>query len=195
MNKKDFTKYALDVINNYSPALNLRKYKNEIKYNKKNSEILFTNSYENICEYVEKNLFSQYIYNYISCTETEDYYEIKNETPHISYCQDCTSWPALEDVKFSIKLPIFADENNADYVKNKTYTWEFNKDTSDEKSLFLKISKTSLKSNKNKEIKTENTKVVVKKSLLIIMILLIIGIIALITKGLYKKYQENKIEY
>lgn len=193
--KEEINKYFDGLYEVYAPALKAINYSTKVVYDRNNSEILVTNEFDDICEYFRKTIFSQYIYNHISCTETEYYYEIKNESEHIDYCPDCTSWPALDDVSFSIKLPINAAENDADYVNKRTYTWEFNENTPKEKNIYLKINKSDLEENKEKVVRNEKIKNVLEKVSYVIVIIIILALIGFGINKLYKKYLENKIEY
>lgn len=191
----EINNYFNNVIKNYSFGLNARNYSSNVKYDKDISKIEITNKYNNICEYFQKTIFSQYLYEHISCIETDKYFEIKNETSHIDYCYDCLSWPPLNDVKFTIKLPIKATENNADYVKDNVYTWEFDENTSSDKGIYLKINKNSLEENKILAEKKEKTKTIFSKVIYIFVAIIVLGVIVLIINGLYKKYKENNLEY
>lgn len=191
-NKDNFIKNINMTIDNYSSALNLRGYSRNVIYDKETSKVELINSYDNICDYINNNLFTQYLYSHISCTEDALYYEIKNETSHIAYCSDCTYFPALDDVTINISLPIKAVESSADSAKDNSYTWKFNKDTPDDKEFYLKISKESIKENKIKENKVKKGKKIFSKILVPVFIvsLIIVGILILV-----KKYKSNKLEY
>lgn len=195
-NKSDVESYVNAGIDSFRDVLSLRKYKSEVIYNEgSDSGAKLSNSYSNICEYVERNLFSQYLYDHVSCTEVDGYYEIKNETPHIDYCGDCNDWPALDSVEVKINLPVSAAENNADEVSDKTYVWRYDENTPDYKSLYLKISKNALEENKEKEIKKKNTKKTLGTAVSVVIVLAIIGALLFVCYTLYKKYQANKLDY
>ena len=95
----------------------------------------------------------------------------------------------------SIKLPILATENNADEVNDITYVWKYNKYSPDNKSFYLKISKSALKEYEEKYNKEQKIKSIIKNSIMIVSIIVIFIILYLIAKKLYKKNQENKLDY
>lgn len=193
--EKEFELYSKNVLDIYNEALGVKGYQTEVSYRKNNSEILVYNQFDNICEYFENTVFSQYIYNHISCTQTDDYYEIKNETEHIDYCSDCTYWPSLDNVIYSITLPIKAEDSNADKEKNNTYTWEYNKNTSKDKQIYLKISKSSLEDNKLKYESNKRKKTLINKFLSVIVISIIVVLLIFLVKKIYNKYKLNKLKY
>lgn len=192
LSEKELEKQMNLILDNYNSALELRNYKKKFIYNNNLSSVEFTNTYDNICKYIENNLFTQYLYKKISCTEDELYYEIKNETNHISYCIDCTTWPSLDNVSFSITLPIEAIESSSDIVSGNTYTWKFDDKTLDNKEFYLKISKESLNKNIIKEKRKSNFANVFFK---IIIPLIILMVIAFISFDLVKKYKSKNLEY
>ena len=178
MSEKEFVYFAKNRIYSYNDVLKVRKYQSNVYYGKKTSSVSLTNNYDNICEYVEKTLASKYIY------------EHKNETPHIDYCFDCVSTPALEDVTYTITLPFEAAESTADSINKNVYTWKFNKDTQSNKQFYLKINKEDFNKAVTKEEKTKKFVGVGK-----IVLYIIVGI-ALLFLGYteYKKLKEKYIE-
>lgn len=182
-------------VDNYSLPIKTMNYDYKIEKGKDKSKIIFNNTYNDICTWAKKNMFSQYIYKKIDCHEENDYYVLKNITPHIQYCSSCSDWPSLDDVSLSIKLPLKAEENNADTVSKNTYTWRFDKYTPDSKSIYLKINKKSF-NDKMKEltIKNENRKKMKNIYAYIFISFIILGLIIFIF-SLYKKHKENKMEY
>ena len=195
--KEDRIRSYLDTaIESYEKALSIRNYDYDLIIKENDySGVKLTNSFDDVCNYIEKTLFSQYLYKKINCIETSSYYEIKSETEHIKYCDECSAWPSLDEVKLNIKLPVDALENNADKVSDKTYTWEYDKYTSDDKSIYLKISKDSLKEKQKEEKKGKDIKKSISILSIILAITLIIFIIIFIFRLLYKKYKANKLEY
>lgn len=195
LSESDFNNRYNMTLKYYKDALDTRKYKSSIIYGKENGSVVLTNNFDNICEFINKTVFSQYIYKHISCTETENYYEIKNETSHIAYCSDCNTWPVLDNVEFNLTLPINAEENNADSVNKKTYTWKFDSTTSDDKGLYIKINKNDFEKNAKKE-KNKN-KVIngIKNNSYIFIFVILALVIVIAGKVLYDKYKNNKLEY
>lgn len=194
--KSDIESYVNAGIDSFKDVLDLRKYKTSVIYDKDSkSGAKVTNNYSNVCEYVQRNLFSQYVYGNVSCTDDGGYYIIKNETPHINYCGDCNDWPALDDVELKITLPVSASENNADDVDGNTYVWRYDKNTPEYKSLYLKINKDSLQDNKEKVIEKEKTKKTISIAVGVIIALAVVGGMIFIGLMLYKKYKANKLDY
>ena len=193
MNQQELLNYVNNITRGYDIAIKTREYKKSVIYDKKSSNIVISNKFNNLCEFVNKTLASQYVYKIIRCTETDFYYEIKNETPHIRYCPDCTSSPALEKVEFTLKLPFKNAETNADSVDKKNYTWYYDSNTSDDKNIYIKIYKDDIKNSLKKEKNNKTIKT-------IFIILSVIILVPLFIIFLYKKFKEkyddhNKMEY
>lgn len=182
-------------ISNYRTALDYRNYTYEAEQGKELSGLNATKNHDDICSYFQDTIFNQYVYKHVKCTEDDYYYTIQNDTNYIPYCSNCSDWPALDDVVFSIKLPILATENNADEVNDSTYVWKYNKYSPDNKSFYLKISKSALKEYEEKYNKEQKIKSIIKNSIMIVSIIVIFIILYLIAKKLYKKNQENKLDY
>lgn len=182
-------------LNKYKFALDSREYNYDTKIKKNNGIAEFTNSYSDIMNYFESTVFSQYVYKQMKWTETDEYFEIRNVSEHITYCDDCSDWPVLPDIRVNITLPVSATEQDADEINGTTYTWIFNKDTPSSKTFYLKINKSSLKKNEFVMRKEKKTKKAFSFASKILIILIFLGILILIIKHLIKKYKKNKIEY
>lgn len=193
---EDDAKRTLDsIIGKYQIALNSRGYSYNISTNSNTGNVVITNNYDNICDYFEGTVFSQYVYKQMKWEDIDGYYEINNVTEHIPYCKDCSDWPALPMIKVSITLPVAASEHNADQVNGNTYVWIYDENTPTSKNFHLKIDKSLLKEN---EIRVQNNKKTKKTisiifKILIIIVLIAVGVIFILS--LIKKYKENKIEY
>lgn len=87
-------------------------------------------------------------------------------------------YPELEEVKINIKTDYLVKENNADNVKDNTYTWVFKKD--DVKSINMLIDTSDVVKN------VDNTNIII-----IAYILIVIGFIFLLL--LLKNKRNNKI--
>lgn len=193
----DYSKYIDEEINYYKALIKYGNY-NYRKINDNSSfGVEFNSSYGNICEYFQDTLFNQYIYRHISCKEEDEFIVIANDTPFLEKQdnEDYSNPIDLNDIKLSISLPIKATENNADYVNDKVYTWEFDENTSSDKGIYLKINKNSLEENKILAEKKEKNKAVFTKIIYIFVAIIVLGVIVLIINGLYKKYKENNLEY
>lgn len=87
-------------------------------------------------------------------------------------------YPELEEVKINIKTDYLVKENNADNVKDNTYTWVFKKD--DVKSINMLIDTSDVVKN------VDNTNIII-----IAYLLIVIGFIFLLL--LLKNKRNNKI--
>lgn len=195
-NKEDrIDSYVQTAINNSSKLIKAGNYKYKIINDvKTNSGALLYKDHDNICDFVKNTIFSQYLYKRIDCIENDYYYEIKSVTNHISYCEECNDWPSIEKVDLKIELPISAAESNADDIKENTYIWKYDKLTSNDKSIYLKISKDSLKKNEAKvELEKQNAKKLKKILRIITIFSILLGLIFIFLK-IYKKYYK-KSEY
>lgn len=193
-NKKDrINSYINTAISSFRPVLERRGYSTSIINNPSdNSGAHVYNTFDNICEYAENTIFSQYLYKNIECTEEDEYYELKSTTEHIKYCSDCNDWPAIENVNLKITLPIKAEESNADEINGNTYIWKYDKYTDDSKTFYLKINKEKLRKN---EVKLKKQNKFKNIGLRIVISVVIIIFVLIIFSKLYKKYKNNNLEY
>lgn len=189
-----FEKVVDMMIKPYQNVINFKKYSYNYEKGSNLSGAKIYKDYDNLCSYFSNSAFNQYVYKYISCKENNYYIEIQNATPYIPYCSQCAEWPELDDVELKIKLPISAEEQNADEVDKTTYIWRYDKDTKD-KNFYLKINKNSLKESEEKYKKKKNIEKFAKRILTIIVIGLVIFAIFVIYKFLKKKYNENSFDY
>lgn len=178
----------------YDTALEVGNYNVDKQVGKTKSSVNISRSYNDVCSFINKTIFSQYIYIKIDCIETDDYYEIKSVGDVIKNTDRYDSWLAPDTVNVNLTLPVSAEEQNADEINGNTYIWKYDKDTTD-KNFYLKINKESLKANEKKVEKQKKQKKVFKKVLIIVVIVVIIGILCFISKKLYKKYKENQLDY
>lgn len=183
------------VVQNYSKILNFKKYEYDYVIGDELSGANVFKTYNNVCEYFENSAFNQYVYKYFDCTENSYYYEVKNATDYIPYCSDCSDWPALDDIELRITLPITAAEQNADEIEGNTYIWKYDKNTSSDKTFYLKINKESLKKYEENYLEEKEQKEQTKK--IIIFSVIVIAIILLVIIGIvfYRKYKKNKLDY
>lgn len=185
---------SLDLyLKKYLTALKVSKYSFN-KYSGKNiSGIKIEKKYDNICDYANKTIFSQYLYKTIKCSENDIYYELYNEGAVVQ--NEFDDYKEMPDVRtLYIKLPVSATEQNADEVDGNTYIWKYDENTKD-KNFYLKISKSALEESKKNYIKNQEIK---KNRSKIINIGIIVGVILLIACVIfvfYKKYKKNNFDY
>lgn len=187
--------YAKSYLDYYNSAINYRDYEYIISENSNESYVSFRKKNENICDSIKYSLFSQYLYETIECQEDEYYVVIQSSGDQLISKPQNQKVFNVEDVVLNIKLPISAEENNADYVRDYTYTWNYDEETPINKNIYLKINKTALEQNKlriEKEQSQNKTNNIFK-----IIIGIIVFVIVIIFAGftLYKKYKNNQIEY
>lgn len=189
-NRKDrIDSYLNTALKAYMPVLQRRHYSShKINNPKGNSGIKLTNNHDNICKYIENTVFSQFVYEKISCIDDGKYYEIKNVTDHIKYCDYCIDRPAIENINLKITLPIKAEESDADLVNGNTYVWQYDEDTLDDKTFYLKIDKAKLKKNEVKVKSDKKTRTFIFKMGICI---LLISVVMVFSFKMYKMYKKN----
>lgn len=191
-----YSNYIDEEIIGYRTLINYGKYNYEKINNSTTYGVEFYKKYDNICSYFQDTLFNQYLYKHIHCEDGDAFIIIDNDTPFLEkYDDEDYSNPLdLSDVELSISLPVRAYEHNADRVEDNVYIWEFNEETID-KNINLKILKSDLdeaKINHKKSIEVKKQ----KDTLIIIAVIICIIVgIAFVAFTLYKKYQENKLDY
>lgn len=180
---------------NYELVLKYKNYEYKtVKYDSF-SGAQISKKYKNICDYFGNSAFNQYVYKYMDCSENDYYYEIKNATDYIPYCEQCSDWPALSNVEFKITLPVSAEEQNADKIDGNTYIWKYNTTTQNDKSFYLKISKNALKQYEKEYIKLQKEKNQRKKIIFVSVAIVLVVIVFFAGIILYKKYKKNKLDY
>jgi len=189
---EDYVNTYLDF---YKSAIELRNYKYSLNEGKNNSSVIFTKEKEDICAYVNNNMFSVYLYNVLRCTEDNDYYVIRSEGVN-SVSQPLNKKKFnIENLTINVTLPIRAYENNADFIDNNMYTWKYDLNTNENKSIYLKISKKELSENKHRVETKDKIFNGAKITLILIVILLIVVGSTFVGIKLYRRYKQNKLEY
>lgn len=193
------TKYAEDFLKYYNNAIELKNYSYDVSENKSNTDVVFNRKTAKLCDGIKYGLFVDNLYSDIECSEDDYYYIIKSNSQQLLSKPMSEKKFDVERVELNIKVPIPLEENNADNVSNNTYTWFFDENTDSNKSVYLKINKSSLE-NKNKVEKEQKTKEeTIKKNVsnikIIGVIVVIFALLILIVYTLYKKYKNNKLEY
>lgn len=179
--------YAKDSVEYYYDKIYENNYSYSIKQKDINSSVIFTKKSENICDNVN-SYFSKELYENINCTSNEEYIVIESEgVQKLSLPMKYKTFN-VENLSISVTLPVKATKSNADIVNESTYIWKYNKNTSGDKSFYLKISKEELE---NKLARQKIDKVLdVGK---VIVVILLIGFSTGIV--LYRLYKKNQIEY
>lgn len=178
-------------VDNYKSVLDFKNYSYDYVLDDDLSGARIYKTYDNICDYFGNSAFNQYVYKYMNCTETDDYYEIKNATSYIPYCSNCSDWPALDDVEYKIVLP-FSAEQNADEVDGNTYIWRYDENSDSNKSFYLKISKANIEAYKNEYEQVQEQK---KTRNVIIVVVVLVVILVGVSIFLLKKRKKNKLDY
>lgn len=195
VNYKSVKDYVDKYLNFYKSAIELRKYTYTFNEGETKSTVTFNKEKEDICTYVNNNMFSVYLYNVLKCTDNGEYYIIQSEGVNSLSLPSNKKKFNIEELTINVKLPIRADENNADFIDENMYTWKYDLNTQENKSIYLKISKKELSENKHK---VETKDKLINGAKITVIILIILGIlfgIAFIATKLYKKHEENKLEY
>lgn len=189
------TRYAANYIEYYSSAISLKNYNYKINEGSVKTSVDFDKRSKNICDSINYSLFSQYLYKNISCIEENDYYIVKSEGNQLVSVPQSKKKFNVENVILNVKLPVSALENNADSIDGNIYTWNFDENTSLDKSIYLKISKKALEKKKTDYDKKEQNKKIIKNILIVLGSLVILAIVCVVLNILYKKYKSNKLEY
>ncbi len=122
-------------------------YKSVDKSNE--SGMYLSNTYYNICDYINYNSASLYIFDSMKCTEKDEYYEIINDGDYLGGCMNCPDEANIIDKLYiTFNLPKKALISNADKVINNKYTWVINKMNTQDKDFILRIDKSSFVSQK-----------------------------------------------
>lgn len=181
-------------VEEHKAVLDFKKYSYDYVLGDDLSGARVYKTYDNICDYFGNSAFNQYVYKYMDCTETDDYYEIKNATNYITYCSNCSDWPALDDVEYKIVLP-FSTEQNADETDGTTYVWKYDENTPSDKSFYLRISKDDIKDAHEEYLQNEENKKTRNTIIMIFVGIIILVVLVLVLIKLYKKHKRNKLEY
>lgn len=187
--------YVNKYLDFYKSAIELRKYSYTFDEGEKESSVTFNKEKEDICTYVNNNMFSVYLYNVLKCTDDGEYYIIQSEGVNSLSLPSNKKKFNIEKLTINVTLPIRAEENNADFIGENKYTWQYDLNSHSNKSIYLKISKTLLAENKQKVESKDKFMSGVKIFLIVIIIigLLFVGLIK--GKKLSESHDENKLEY
>lgn len=185
---------SLDLfLKKYEKALKVSKYSTNKYFNEYDSGIKLEKEYKNICDFANNTIFSQYLYKAIICKEDKLYYELYSDGNVVqnSY-EDYKEMP--DDRTLFIKLPVAAEEQNADEIDGNTYVWRYDENTRD-KSFYLKISKSALEQSEAEYNANVSRKRTINTVLVVVGVVALLAIIGFVGVVLYKKYQRNKLDY
>ena len=188
-----------EALSEYVDTLNFRDYTSKVVVSDEESGVDVTANYKNMCDFINKTVFTQYVYKRVDCVSDSNYYIIDSVGSYITRTSDEDVWNVPSKMILRIELPFKAIENNADTVNGNTYVWTFDGNTNISKSIHLKISKKSIKQAKDKYDKrkkeVKKNKIIKTFIIAIIVLSLVVGVGYLIYKFLFKKYKENKLDY
>lgn len=194
INYDNATQYAKSYLDYYEKSLYLNNYKYQINEFSDITEVVLNKKNDSMCQGINNNLFSKYLYTTIKCIENDEYYIVESVgTPKISLPQSQKDFN-VEDLELIVKLPVKAEENNADEVDETTYIWKYDENTKD-KDFYIKISKVSLEENKKLLEEQEKSSELKNKIITISTIVIILLALGSISLVFYKKYKRNKIDY
>lgn len=196
LSDKSYSSYINSEIKNFKTIIEYGDYDYEEINNKNNFGVKFEKKYDSICAYFQDTLFNQYIYKHISCKEIDGFIVIENDTPilEMKNLEGYSNPPDLRNVRLSISLPVNASENNADKESENTYTWIFD-NTPSGKNIYLKINKEEIRQANIANEKDLQKNKILKVAIIIAIVIGVFISLAFIGLKLYKKYQENKLEY
>lgn len=195
INFKSPTKYAESYLEYYNSAISYKDYEYDINEGSDFSSVDFTKSTDGICTSINNNLFSQYVYKYIKCVEDDNHILISSEGEQLISLPISQKKFDIESLVLNIKIPVIAEENNADNVNEKTYTWNFNSSSPSDKSVYLKLNKKELEEAEKNYLKQEKIKDNLKIGSTILIVVVILITLVCIAIKFYKKYKSNKIDY
>lgn len=186
-------------LSEYASALNVRKYKTNVKVEAEKSGVIINNEFDDFCKFIDNTIFSQYLYTHINCYSADEYYTVESVGNFITLDSHYVADQVPDVMKLKLKLPFSLTENNADEVNGNTYIWTYDKNTSPDKTIRFKVSKSEVerikKETEERKRKEETKKKVIKITSVILSILLFIVLIVAIAFRLYKKAEKNKLDY
>lgn len=187
-------------LNEYINVFSIKKYSYDVLVQDEQSGANIHKEYNNLCDFINNSIFTQYLYKHINCLDNDDSYIVESTGDFItidSYIEDEIIPP--EKMKLVLKLPFSLDDENADYSGKNSYTWVFDTSTKSSKKVYFKVDKNKIKK-AIKEYKLEKKEEKRKKNIMKITIISII-VISVLIGGFFayiifqKKYNENKIDY
>lgn len=178
----------------YLSAIKSKEYKYSLNEGNERSSVVFTKKSSDICKSINENLFSSHLFNTVKCKEEGNYFIISSDGNQKLVLSANKKTFDVNNVKINLKLPIPAEENNADIVKNNTYTWYFDKYSSKEKSIYVKINKETLEKKKDEVQNKKQIENTISNGSIIVVILGVIISLLVISYLVYKKAKSNRLE-
>ena len=186
-------------LSEYEDALRVRKYSYDIKIKDEESGAVLTNTYDDMCSFIRKTSFSQYLYKKFNCAFKDGYYVVESSGEFLRKDSFEEPWKVPDKIILKIDLGVNLEENNADSVNKTTYTWNFDTDTPSSKEIKFKVNKSKLDGEKERRIKEKQeakTKKKIINAFILIFVIIILAVVSyFVYKVLKKKYEYNKIDY
>lgn len=175
-NTDDEVKETVNIAySNYRAIAKFKEYNVDMIYKASDSGILLIKTYNNICDYINYNGASKYIFKNMTCVEKENYYEIKNSGDYLGGCLECNDEAnKIDKLYITFNLPKRAIASNADKVIKNKYIWTIDRITTQDKNFLLKIEKPVIKKNNNYDL-----------IIYVMVIIIILPIIYLIFKTIF----------
>ena len=176
----------------YKNVIEAKEYNVDYEIGDKTTLVKVYRNSDSFCDTLNASLLTHHLYDSFRCEETSDSIIIESIGNHaISKPQNEREFN-FNNLTINIELPLKAEDNNADNVKGKTYTWKFDEHSLPEKSIKLVLNKTKMENKKNvADFKEENKDNVA----IIILSVIIVGVIIAAIYICYKKYKETHDEY
>lgn len=190
--KSNNTDYLDAYLSYYKNVMDTKNYKVDYEVKDKTTLVEVYRNSDSFCDTLNASLLTHHLYDSFKCEDTSESIVIESIGNHaISKPQNEREFN-FNSLTINIELPLKAEENNADNVKGKVYTWEFDEHSLPEKSIRLVLNKTKMEKNKKAaDFKEENKDNV---AIIIISVILVGALIAVIYIC-YNKYKETHDEY
>ena len=177
-----------DTIDNYLKPYKSKIIKKGYKYKfystMFNTGVILTKKYSNICDYVNNSIFINKLYSSNNCTKDNSYYKVN--TGVLDTNNDILK--KYDNLSFYIKSDKGIEYGNYNFVNNKNYKWDIDKNNSN-KRIIVYVKKQSFLTKILYRIKSS------KILGIIILVLIGCGILYLGYLRLYKKFLNNRISY
>lgn len=176
----------------YKNVIDTKSYRVNYVINDKTTEVEVYRNSDSFCDTLNASLLTHHLYDSFRCEETGESIVIESIGNHaISKPQNEREF-YFNGLTINVKLPLKAEDSNADKIDGKVYTWEFDEHSLPEKSIKLVLNKTKMENKKKAaDFKEENKDNVAT----IVISVIIVGALAAFIYICYKKYKETHDEY